>query len=70
MNYLRKVVSGNRRRFKDEDYDLDITYITPRIIAMSFPAMTFMESQYRNKHPKVSKEQSFNKNYSGFKVFD
>jgi hypothetical protein len=38
MDWLRKIVSGKRRRFHDEKYDLDITYITNRVIAMSFPA--------------------------------
>ena len=47
MDWLRKIVSGNRRRFKDEDYNLDITYITSRVLAMSFPASGF-EKMYRN----------------------
>jgi hypothetical protein len=33
----RRVVSGNRSRYVDDDYDLDLTYITDRIIAMAFP---------------------------------
>jgi phosphatidylinositol-3,4,5-trisphosphate 3-phosphatase/dual-specificity protein phosphatase PTEN len=48
MNYLRKIVSGKRRRFQDGQYDLDITYITSRIIAMSFPATGYIETTYRN----------------------
>jgi phosphatidylinositol-3,4,5-trisphosphate 3-phosphatase/dual-specificity protein phosphatase PTEN len=48
MNYLRKLVSGKRRRFQDGQYDLDITYITPRVIAMSFPASGVVETAYRN----------------------
>ena len=51
---LRKLVSGNRRRFTDEDYSLDLTYITPgRIMAMSYPASGF-ESVYRNPIDKAS----------------
>jgi phosphatidylinositol-3,4,5-trisphosphate 3-phosphatase/dual-specificity protein phosphatase PTEN len=51
---LRKLVSGNRRRFTDEEFSLDLTYITPnRLIAMSYPASGF-ESLYRNKIDKVS----------------
>jgi len=53
MDYLRKVVSGKRRRFADGNYDLDITYITPRVIAMSYPAVTVMETAYRNPAPNV-----------------
>ena len=48
MNYLRKLVSGKRRRFQNTNYDLDMTYITPRVIAMSFPASGTLESTYRN----------------------
>ena len=28
MDWLRCKVSGKRNRYKDEDYNLDITYIT------------------------------------------
>ena len=47
MNFLRKMVSGKRRRYQDGQFDLDITYITPRVIAMSFPSVG-MEAAYRN----------------------
>jgi phosphatidylinositol-3,4,5-trisphosphate 3-phosphatase/dual-specificity protein phosphatase PTEN len=53
MDWLRKKVSGKRNRFKDENFNLDITYITDNIIAMSFPA-SGMESTYRNKIGKVA----------------
>ena len=48
MNYLRKLVSGKRRRLQNTNYDLDMTYITSRVIAMSFPASGTLESTYRN----------------------
>ena len=38
MNYFRKLVSGHRRRFQFKNYDLDITYVTKRVVGMSFPA--------------------------------
>ncbi len=47
MDWLRKIVSGKRNRFKDDTYNLDVTYITPRILAMSFPA-SGLEVMYRN----------------------
>jgi ribosomal protein L32E len=53
MDWLRKIVSGNRRRFQDTKYDLDITYITNRVLAMSFPASGF-EQVYRNNINDVS----------------
>ena len=55
MNYIRKLVSGERRRYTAEGYDLDLTYITDRIIAMSFPAGGFMEAAYRNPISEVSR---------------
>ena len=52
---LRKLVSGTSRRFIDEDFSLDLTYIiNDRIIAMSYPSSGF-ESLYRNSIDKVSK---------------
>ena len=47
MDWLRKIVSGKRNRFKDDDYNLDITYVTKRVLGMSFPA-SGVESMYRN----------------------
>jgi len=35
---LRNMVSKEKRRFKDEKYDLDLTYINDKIIAMGFPS--------------------------------
>ena len=37
FNAARHLVSGNRTRFIDAQYDLDLTYITSRLIAMAFP---------------------------------
>ena len=52
MDWLRKIVSGKRNRFTDDNYNLDITYITNRVIAMSFPASGF-ETMYRNSMQDV-----------------
>lgn len=54
MNIIREFVSGKKNRFIMEDYNLDLTYITNRIIAMSYPA-SGIESIYRNPITEVSR---------------
>eukprot|EP00808_Paulinella_micropora_P007961 g43736.t1 len=55
LSRVRKVVSGQRHRFisEEEGFNLDLTYITERIIAMGFPS-TGVESAYRNDVVQVS----------------
>lgn len=53
MNFLRKLVAKGKNRYNDNEFDLDITYITPRLLAMSFPA-SGIESCYRNSIFHVS----------------
>ncbi|KAF5958737.1 hypothetical protein HYC85_005962 [Camellia sinensis] len=45
--YIRNLVSKQRRRMLVGGYDLDMSYITDRLLAMSFPAER-MRSIYRN----------------------
>ena len=47
MNYIRTLVSGKKKRFIDRKFNLDLSYITPRIIAMAYPA-SGLEVVYRN----------------------
>ena len=49
---IRNLVSKEKRRFKNEKYDLDLTYITDRVIAMGFPSSDF-EASYRNDQAEV-----------------
>ena len=45
--YIRNLVSKQRRRMLIDGYDLDMSYITDRLLAMSFPAER-MRAVYRN----------------------
>ncbi|MQL74118.1 hypothetical protein Taro_006461 [Colocasia esculenta] len=45
--YIRNLVSKKRRRMLVAGYDLDMSYITDRLLAMSFPA-EHMRAFYRN----------------------
>ncbi len=47
MNKIREIVSGPKKRYKQDGLNLDLTYITKRIVVMSYPASGF-ESLYRN----------------------
>ncbi|KAE9039143.1 hypothetical protein PR002_g5661 [Phytophthora rubi] len=53
MNALRSAVSGSCERFVQDGFDLDLTYITPNLIAMGFPA-SGIEKTYRNSITDVS----------------
>ena len=46
-NFLKKLVSKKKRRIQTEYYDLDMAYITSRVIGMGFPAFG-CEKIYRN----------------------
>ncbi len=49
---LKRLVSRNKVRFRNENFDLDLAYITKRVIAMGFPA-TGLESFYRNARSTI-----------------
>lgn len=53
VSFIREIVSGKKNRLKDAKYNLDLTYIVPRIIAMSFPG-SGLEITYRNNIEDVS----------------
>lgn len=54
IDFVRKKVSGSKIRYNEKGYNLDLTYITPRIIAMSIPGEG-VHKVYRNSIDSVSK---------------
>lgn len=65
-SFVRRLVSGPKARFKDEKLgvDLDLAYLTDRIIMMGYPA-SGVESLYRNDGDDVRKflDHRHGKNY-------
>ncbi|PAA80367.1 hypothetical protein BOX15_Mlig032247g2 [Macrostomum lignano] len=49
---LRQMVSKKKKRFTEDDFNLDLSYITPQIIAMGVPADT-LERLFRNNIDEV-----------------
>uniref|UniRef100_A0AAG5DX10 Phosphatidylinositol-3,4,5-trisphosphate 3-phosphatase n=1 Tax=Anopheles atroparvus TaxID=41427 RepID=A0AAG5DX10_ANOAO len=68
QNLIRQKVSGQRRRFVEDGYNLDLTYITSRIIGMGFPADS-VEAVYRNNREDVIKLLN-EKHHSKYKVYN
>jgi len=53
-NIFKRLVSKQKRRFQDSDFDLDMSYITEKVIAMGFPS-TGMQTLYRNSLSDIIK---------------
>jgi len=51
-NAIRELVSKKKNRYKKDEFNLDLTYINERIIAMGFPSEN-VESIYRNPLDEV-----------------
>ena len=54
FSLVRKVVAGPKITTLHEGQELDLTYITERVIAMAFPASDLLEKAYRNNIKDVS----------------
>jgi len=53
-NCLKRLVSKKKRRFENEFFDLDMAYITDRVVAMGFPS-SGCETIYRNSLTDIKK---------------
>ena len=54
MDIVRTIVSGKKRRYLYDGYNLDLSYITPRLVAMSLPGEG-VHKVYRNSISSVSR---------------
>lgn len=60
MDFIHKLVSGDKVCYNEGGFNLDLTYITPRVVAMSLPAQG-IHKLYRNSIDTVAK--LLNKNH-------
>jgi len=67
-NLLKRLVSKKKRRFQDSQFDLDMSYITDKVIAMGYPS-TGMETLYRNDLQDIIKFFKVKHN-DDFKVYN
>ncbi|ELR15027.1 Protein-tyrosine-phosphatase [Acanthamoeba castellanii str. Neff] len=54
LTTLRTLASGDKYRLEKDEFDLDLTYVTHRVIAMGFPADKLVEQAYRNHIDEVA----------------
>uniref|UniRef100_A0A8C2GNT1 Transmembrane phosphatase with tensin homology n=1 Tax=Cyprinus carpio TaxID=7962 RepID=A0A8C2GNT1_CYPCA len=64
----RRMVSENKRRYQKDGFDLDLTYVTDRVIAMSFPS-SGKQALYRNPIREVARFLD-TKHLDHYKVFN
>ena len=69
MSCFRHCVSGNHIRYIDDEYDLDLSFITDKLVASGCPAFG-KEQLYRNPHRKMERfcNSHFGDNYYVFNL--
>ncbi|KAG2526804.1 hypothetical protein JM18_004154 [Phytophthora kernoviae] len=67
-NRLKHLVSKEKRRFSADGFDLDLTYVTQRLVALGYPAEK-IEGIYRNHYRDVFR--FFEQRHSGqYRVYN
>ena len=61
MNFIRSLLPTGKHRLMSENKSLDLSAITPRMYAMSYPSENFIESMYHNDQDDIA--EYFNKNH-------
>jgi len=64
----RQLISQNKRRYQQDGFDLDLTYVTNRVIATSFPS-SGLWAAYRNPIERVALFLD-TKHYDRYKIFN
>ena len=54
MNLIKNLVSRNKNRIDDNNNSLDVSFITSRVLAMSFPSDNIVESLIHNNIDEIS----------------
>ena len=54
MKFFRNLMPSNSNRLKEDNYNIDFSYITPRVTAMSYPRNNAIEQIYHNDINEIS----------------
>ena len=67
FSLVRRLVSKRKRRFQGDGFDLDLSLITPRLIASGYPSLG-LEALYRN--PASSMRRFLVSRHGAFRVWN